>query len=462
VQRMVRVVPFVLALLALSAAAGSAAPRMPIGFYDDNSFRWDKATAKNLRAAQLAGASIIHATADWSQIAPTKPASPLNGDDPAYRISDLDTLIESAGRYGLAVMINISGAPKWANGDKAPNHPPTNLNTINQFAHMLAKRYDGTTKRGLVSRWSVWNEPNLDLFLTPQYVGNKIVSPAAYVKIYLAAYRGIKAGNRHAIVAVGETSNRGRDRPLPGSAGSVSPGKFAELVAHVAPKLPFDAWATHPYPTNPNLGPTQKVKWPNVTLTRITQFGDALQKLFHRRVPIWITEYGEQTKPQFSAGVSYSQQAKDAKTALQMAAASPYVEMFVWFTIKDSPATWQSGLLTRTGTKKPAYAAFASVAKKLDGQSQIVSPGKNPTLKVYVPFIAYHDRPGAVVGVTYRVFAGNKQLTTHQARSRLAADGSVSFRLVFKPVRGNQYVVTADVGDKNGQHHKRSIALVTS
>ena len=37
---------------------------------------------------------------------------------------------------------------------------------------------------------------------------------------------------------------------------------------------------------------------------------------FHRRVPIWITEYGEQTKPEYALGVTYAKQAADAKTAL--------------------------------------------------------------------------------------------------------------------------------------------------
>ena len=38
-------------------------------------------------------------------------------------------------------------------------------------------------------------EPNLGLFLTPQFRGKTIVSPSIYAKIYKAAYAGIKAGN---------------------------------------------------------------------------------------------------------------------------------------------------------------------------------------------------------------------------------------------------------------------------
>jgi hypothetical protein len=452
-----------LAAVALAAPAATAAPRMPIGFYDDNSFRWSPDVAKNLLAAQKAGASIIHVTADWSQIAPTQPASPLSGTDPAYRISDLDALVANAPRYGLQVMINISGAPKWANGGQPPNHPPTSMGSLSQFAQMLAKRYNGRSGHGLVGRWSVWNEPNLGLFLTPQFVGGRTVSVATYLKIYQAAYSGIKAGNRQALVAVGETSNRGRDHPT-GSAGNdaVSPAHFAFLLSQLAPNLKFDAWATHPYPTDPFLGPTQKVRFPNVTMTRITEFGVSLQKWFHRRVPIWITEYGEQTKPQFAGGVTYARQASDAKIALQLAAASPYVEMFVWFTIRDSPGTWQSGLLTAGGAKKPAYAAFASVAKTLDGQSQVVSPHVQPTVKVFVPFLAYHDAIGKSLTVAYKVYNGKHLISSFKAKSKLGGDDSASFLVGLRPVHGKQYTVSADVYDQHGQHQKRTIVLMTT
>ena len=463
-QRTLRLALVTLAvLLVVPAATVNAATRMPIGFFDDPSFRWAPDTAKNLLAAQGAHATIIHVTADWAQIAPTKPANPLNGNDRAYHISDLDALVASAGQYGLEVMINISGAPKWTNGGKTPNYPPKNVNTLTQFAQMLATRYNGKTARGLVSRWSFWNEPNLGLFLMPQFEGGKIVSPGIYAKLFAAAYSGIKKGNPHALVAAGETSNQGRDHPSSGPV-SVAPATFARLLAEAAPKLKFDAWATHPYPTRPNLPPTQKVRYPNVTLTRIDQFGADLQKWFNRRIPIWVTEYAEQTKPQFIGGVSYSQQAADAKLALRMAQASPYVEMFVWFVIKDNPPpTWQSGLLDSKGKKKPAYNAFASTAANVVGQSQIVAPGKSPTIKVYVPFLAYHDPPGTTIGVTYKVTQGKKSLAVGQPQAKIAgADRSISFVAKFVPVKGQAYSVTVDANDKNGWQEHHVVAVTTT
>src|SRR5215213_4586896 len=265
------------ALLVAPAATVSAAPRLQIGFYDDPSFRWSGSVQQNLASARAAGGSIVHTTAEWSQIAPTRPRVPLDPDDKAYRLSDLDALVRDSARYGQQVMINISGAPRWANGGKPSNHAPTSLSSLTTFARMLATRYSGKNPGlGSVSKWSVWNEPNLDLFLTPQFSGTKIVSPGIYAKIYDAAYKGIKVGNPLAKVAVGETSNRGRDKPLKGVSGSVAPATFARLLAQATPKIRFDAWATHPYPTYPSIGPTQKVAWPNVTMTRLQQPGAEL------------------------------------------------------------------------------------------------------------------------------------------------------------------------------------------
>ena len=44
--------------------------RMPIGFFDDPSFRFSAARQENLAGAAAAGASVIHTTANWSAIAP--------------------------------------------------------------------------------------------------------------------------------------------------------------------------------------------------------------------------------------------------------------------------------------------------------------------------------------------------------------------------------------------------------
>ena len=72
----------------------------------------------------------------------------------------------------------------------------------------------------------------------------------------------------------------------------------------------FDAWAHHPYPTGPSLPPMQKVRYPNVTLSTMAQFEADLKKWYKRTVPVWITEYGHETKPGEPHGVTPATQAE--------------------------------------------------------------------------------------------------------------------------------------------------------
>jgi len=456
--------PVVVLLLAIPAATAGAVARMPVGFYDDPSFRWSDATTQNLQSAQRTHASIIHILASWAAIAPTKPANPLNGNDRAYHLSDIDALVREAQEYGFEVLLTIAQTPKWANGGKTPNYPPKNMNDLTQFAQMLAKRYNGSKPGvGTVRRFSVWNEPNLQLFLAPQFSpSGKIVSAATYAKLYMAAYNGIKAGNPNALVAAGETSNRGHNHPTGGVSDSVAPATFAHLVAEANPKLPFDAWATHPYPTNYVLGPTQKVAYPNVAFSTMDRFGADLAKWFHRPVPIWITEYGEQTKPEYVfGGVTYAQQAADVKKALQLASQSRYVQMFVWFIFRDSTAqTWFSGLLKKSGAKKPAYGAFSNAAAGVVGQSQTVAPGKTFTVVLPVPVMAYYNPTGTKVGLTYAVYQGKKTLAISQPLLPLKAGGTISIPVNFKPAKGQDYTMSVTVNDRHGHKEKVVVALL--
>jgi hypothetical protein len=444
------------ALLLLPAAGAGAATRMPIGFFDDPTFRWSADRDANLASAASTGASVIHTTASWPGIAPTKPANPLSGDDPAYKLTDLDDLVANAALHGMRVMINITGTPKWANGGKTPNTMPTRLGDLTSFAHMLASRYNGRSGHGSVSLYSIWNEPNLQLFLAPQFVGKKIVGPANYGKLFKAAYAGIKAGNSNAKVAIGETSARGRDKPLAGTSASVAPGTFARLLGQVK-GLKFDAWAHHPYPTDPGLPPLQKVRYPNVTLSTFPQFEKTLKAAFRRTVPIWITEYGHETKPGEPKGVTTAKQAAWAKQALTIARNDPQVQMFIWFTFRDSSGNpWQSGLELPSGAHKPAFNTFSAVARLTDGQTVNARAGRAPKITIYVPYLAYYSGPGTELGVYYTVYDGSKIVARGTPTAALAGDQSVSFTPAFTPAKKHTYSVVAVANEPNGHSETRT------
>ena len=103
---------------------------------------------------------------------------------------------------------------------------PRRVADFTSFARAVASRYSGRFKGfPFVRFWSVWNEPNLQHFLSPQFDSTgRSVAPANYAKLAAAAYTGIKAGNRSAQVAIGETAPRGSDKG-PGSVQSTPLGR---------------------------------------------------------------------------------------------------------------------------------------------------------------------------------------------------------------------------------------------
>jgi hypothetical protein len=454
-----------LAALVLPAAAG-AAIRMPVGFQDDATFRWNGNSEAELDKAATAGASIIRATADWRAIAPTRPANARNPFDKAYNLSDLDDLIRLAQARGIEVYLTIWGTPKWEN-PKGPNYAPRHLADLTNFAHALAQRYSGRYPGyPYVGYYSVWNEPNLGIFLEPQFAANgTIIGPRVYASIYKAAYAGIKGGNPTAQVAIGETSNQGRDHPLKGVADSIAPGTFARLLS-LQKGLRFDAYAEHPYATVPSLPPTQKVRFPNVTLTQLKTFETNLNKWFHRTVPVWVTEYGYQTKPQRAYGVTYAKQAAYMSYVMRQLRADPQVHMFIWFIFRDTPSvagaqpTWQSGLFTTSGVEKPAYRTFSALAQVIDGQTLTVRAGIPPTIDLAVPRLAYASAAGEEVGITYFVSDGGKVVGTGYPATTLRADGTVRFTAQFTPEAGHTYQIQMDAQDAHGDHAVHTYALV--
>src|SRR5205823_3416756 len=150
--------------------AASAYPRMLIGLQDDPSLRWRDDRSSVFELAQLANAGIVRTTVYWSRIAETKPANAANPFDPAYRFDDLDEFVRDAGQHGMEVMLTIWGTPSWANGGKGQNYAPTSPTSLQNFARAVASRYSGRYPGyPFVRYFTVWNESNLGLFLSPQY-----------------------------------------------------------------------------------------------------------------------------------------------------------------------------------------------------------------------------------------------------------------------------------------------------
>jgi hypothetical protein len=298
-----------------------------------------------------------------------RPAHPQDPSDPAYDWSLYDRVDRYAAQHGIKVLFTILFTPKWAGGGDRFNNPPNNMNDLRNFAYAAAERYGGhyvpTNENDEVPLppvrlWLAWNEPNNPLWLK-QTSGGRFISPREYAGICNAIYTGVHytnyAGEQ---VACGATGPRGNNQPR-SSRPSISPLAFM-IAARKAGMRHMDAYAHHPYYSNPSQTPASKPSdRSTIQLGNIRTLIGLSNKLFGKK-PIWLTEYGYQTPPDHQFGVSYTKQAKYLAQAYAIARSTPQVAMMVWFMLKDDTNIsqgWQSGLLTAGGRKKPAYNVFA-------------------------------------------------------------------------------------------------------
>ena len=302
-----------------------------------------------------------------------------NPADPAYDWSAYDRTVNYAAQYGIKVVFSIVGTPPWANAAAGVNVVPRNPLDLQNFAAAAAKRYGGHTPapdgRLLppVRHWLAWNEPNNPAFLRPQYrkVAGRYVaqSPIDYAKICNAIYKGVSVTTLGAAkVACGVTGPRGNNEPT-SSRPSLSPLAFLRGMKK-AGVTKFDAYAHHPYYGSPSETPSSPpppgkrgVTPTAVTLGNINVLIREVTRLWGNK-RIWITEYGYQTNPPDPIfGVSLALQARYLTQAFGIAKRHPRIDMMLWFLLRDERRArleegWQSGLLTETGGRKPAFAAF--------------------------------------------------------------------------------------------------------
>ena len=256
---------------------------MPIGFFDDSSFRFSAARAGESRRAAAAGASVIHTTANWAIDRADAALDAVRTATTRRTGSRISTSSSSRrGLHGLRVMINVTGTPKWANGNKTPNRLPTRLSRpddVHEDARDAVQRPHRATARSGSGR-----------------CGTSRTSSSSCAAVFAArrssARRTTRSSTRRRTRASRPATRWRRSRSArrrrvgatsrsAASAAVVAPGTFAKLLGKVS-GLKFDAWAHHPYPTSPNLPPLQKVRYPNVTLSTLPLFEKQLKTSFHR------------------------------------------------------------------------------------------------------------------------------------------------------------------------------------
>ena len=373
--------PFLPTAMLLGAAVSLALPgqaaaskRMTVGIFDDASVFGSPQTA--FPTMKSLNVEVVRMLLTWGGrdgVANKRPARPTDPADPAYEWGRYDRAIEGASRAGMEVLLTIVGTPAWANGGQGPQRAPSSATTLREFSYAAARRYSGAfldTASGRilprVDMWLAWNEPNSSVFLQPQFerVGGtwRMAAPAAYAQICNAVYGGVHAAGGPERVACGATAPRGHNDAT-GPRPSIAPLTFLQEAKRMGLR-DFDAWAHHPYYGGPWETPaTRNVGSRAIGLGDIDTLISQVTSLYGRK-PLWITEYGYQTKPPDDIfGVSWTKQAQYLRQAFEIARSNPRIDLFTWFMLKDStsPDSWQSGLITTDGRKKPAFAVFAGL-----------------------------------------------------------------------------------------------------
>ena len=380
------VAALVVAVACFLAPSASASPSLRLGIFDDGVVLYGE---PDLVFPQLkkTGTQLLRVNLWWSgpgiSVATRKPKRPADPTDPAYNWDTYDRTVRFSIVNGIQPVFSIIGTPPWANAAKGWNVAPTNARDLQNFAAAAQKRYSGTFVNAdgvvlpRVSLWMAWNEPNNPVFLKPQFARSgrtwTIRSGRDYAKICNAVVQGIKSVQRTSKVACGATGPRGNNNPN-SSRPSVSPLPFLRAMK-AGGATGFDAYAHHPYYGSPAETPSTKPppglrgRPPTaVTLGNINLLIKELDRLYGKKMRVWITEYGYQTNPPDGTyGVTWSKQATYLTQAVAIARANPRIDMFLWFLLRDEERLggWQSGLTTFDDRRKPSFDAFRRAAASL-------------------------------------------------------------------------------------------------
>jgi hypothetical protein len=424
-----RLIVAALAAALMAAPACAWADHSQESLFQDDQYLLYSSTdtvAHTLATLRSLGVDRLRITLKWSDIAPDslsvrRPGAFDAASPDAYPASGwapYDRVVELAKAYGLGVEFNLSApGPLWAMRGDAPdptaaNHWGPDSLSFAQFVEAAATRYSGSY-RGLprVSVWSIWNEPNQPGWLAPQSYpsahGQLAASAWIYRELVQAGFEGLYASG-HTLasdtILIGELAPEGYEqagtltamtpmvfmralycvdrhfRRLRGSSatavGCPAGGSARSFVTSNPGLFYATGFAHHPYYFF--FAPGHSAGDPNyVPLANLSRLEHGLDRVFrtyavHRHIPIYLTEYGYQTKPPDPYEVvSPAEQAAYLNQADYLAWRDPRVRSVAQFLLRDSPPnrvlspsdpqywdTFQTGLEFLSGKHKPAYAAY--------------------------------------------------------------------------------------------------------
>jgi hypothetical protein len=315
----------------------------------------------------------------WHDVAPSPDARQQPKFDPtdpgAYDWGAYDALINDAHRLGWSVLLDVSGpVPRWATAGARDTVTRPDDRQFEYFMEAVGRHY-----AALVSLWSIWNEPNHPQFLGPQFVKGVPASPLIYRGLWESGYAGLRAaGLKSPKVLMGETAPTGSPHdvaPLIFLRGALCLSTTYRRASTCA-ALPAYGYAHHAYTVK--LGPNYVDPAPNdVMIGTIGRLVTALNRAaragaIRTKMPIYLTEFGIQSKPNPFLGVSLPTQAEFDAMAERIAYENPRIVSFSQYLMRDDVCVsrpgaaanglgctgFQTGLELANGTPKPLYNGF--------------------------------------------------------------------------------------------------------
>ncbi len=382
------------AAMLLTGAAGAgeaAASHGPVTVFEASDLLLSPATRPHAIAQlQHLGVKALRVELYWSDVAPSPTSAKrpnFEATNPAgYNWGQYDPLLAEAQRLHWQVLLTVtSPVPRWATSNgKAPYITRPDARDFQEFMTAVARHYGSE-----VSAYAIWNEPNHPSFLLPQFNSNGTpASPRIYRALYQSGYAGLQAGGiPHPRVLFGETAPTGSDRVNARREGllhDVAPLAFLREALCLNAKyqrsgscgeLQMAGYAHHAYTqaTSPYYAPPEPDDVMIGVLSRLSRALDlaARTHAIPAHLPIYLTEFGVQSKPNRYLGVPVSQQAEYDAIAEHIAWSNPRVAAFSQYLLKDDPLGgapgssthggaigFQTGLEYVNGSPKPLYYGF--------------------------------------------------------------------------------------------------------
>ncbi len=334
--------------------------------------------------------SFVRINLPWAVVAPSQPSNAGDPGDPAYHFAAIDTQVENVEARGLQPVFTLYDAPRWAEGPGISHETQPSTGSwkpspakFGAFAHAVAARYSGTFSPGLlepvlprVSYFEIWNEPNLSVYLQPQWVHGKPASPKSYALLLNAAYAQIKSVNASNQVIGGVTAPRGvatRHGPRMQPLTFLSNLFCAPHSLTCAPKPHLDIVSHHPIersePPTSRAGTHNDIQCPDMhRLKSLVRQAVRRGHLAGNKHPqIWATEvWWETNPPDKKFGLSPLTQARYMEQALYLFWKQG-VSVAFNFLLRDEkykpPAhgkdqTLQTGTYFFSGKRKPSATAI--------------------------------------------------------------------------------------------------------